>query len=355
MEPASPTLVRTSLGAVRGGALAGGAAQYLGLPYAEPPVGARRFEPAELRTRPWAGVLDGTAFGAPCHQSTGYWDEDPSEHPKTAPAAPVPSEDCLFVNVWRPAAAAAPNGTALPVMVWIHGGGFCGGAASNKFYNGSTLARDGGVVVVSLNYRLGPLGFLASAEAARKHGGATGGANGLNDQITALRWVREHIGRFGGDAGRVTIFGQSSGGVSVCLLNTSPRAKGLFERAIVSSGACLVPSQGWGPHTVDFGLALGAKTMARLNATSLDELRALPPQLLQWDNETLMSDSAARRGRTPRPSAARRPPHARLAWRPPPMGRPRASQTSPATRWTTACSCSGLGRRTHAARRTRRR
>lgn len=175
-------------------------------------------------------------------------------------------------------------------MVWIHGGGFCSGAGSLAWYNATTLARQQGVLVVTLNYRLGPLGFFASNELKQQYG-STGGMNGVRDQITALKWVRANIRSFGGDLDQVTVFGESSGGVSVCLLNSSPQAAGLFRRAIIQSGPCIVPNEGWGPHPVDYGLNLSTRLMTALGADSLIALRALPPQKLQWLNETLYDDN----------------------------------------------------------------
>ena len=292
MAPRSAPLptVNLSLGVVFG--LPRGAAEaFLGLPYALPPLGARRFAPAELWTHSWRPALrDATSHGAPCHQSTGEWDRNPSEHP--SPEAPPPSEDCLFVNIFRPSAQSCRPAacTDLPVMVYIHGGGFCTGSGSASWIDGARLAAEQHVIVVTLNYRLGPLGFLAHRWIISAFG-ATGGMNGLHDQLTALRWVRLHIGAFGGDPNRLTLFGQSSGGVSTCVLNASPLAKTnggrLFARAIIMSGACIVPERGWGPHTMASGLALGHELAATLGATSLKALQALPPQLLQWSNKTL--------------------------------------------------------------------
>ena len=295
-------VVSTRLGRVAGVRFAGVDA-FLGLPYAVPPIGDRRFAPSTLWTEAWTGVRDARDYGHTCHQTTGDWDQDPSEHPKPTdgtPFPPPPSEDCLNLNVFRPSPPTpSPPGAAspplLPVMVYIHGGGFCSGAGSLAWLNGSTIARRG-VVLATLNYRLGPLGFLAHADIAeenRRRGGGgdgDGGLNGVRDQITALRWVREHIRAFGGDPQRVTVFGESSGGVSVCVLNASPLARGLFRRAVIQSGPCIVPDQGWGPASQKAGRALGEALLARLNASSVDELRALPPQALQWDNDTLWSD-----------------------------------------------------------------
>lgn len=204
---------------------------FLGLPYAQPPV---RFAPAILHDKAWTVPRDATTYGAPCFQTP-----EPFEHPQSTPTVPDASEDCLFVNVWRP--KALPKDAKLPVLVWVHGGGFVAGAGSVKWYEGGGLAARNDVVVVNLNYRLGPLGFLASPLFA-KYGG-NGGMNGINDQITALEWVQQHIASFGGDPTQVTVMGESSGGISVCLLNTAPRAKGLFSRAIIQSGPwCAAPA-----------------------------------------------------------------------------------------------------------------
>ena len=257
-------MLSSSLGPVIGRAVHtadGTASAYLGLRYAEPPVGDLRFAPARLWSRPWTVPHDATVFGAPCHQSAAqttnpssiYWDEEPNEHPQTPPLVPPPSEDCLNLNIWRPFNA---TGRLLPVLVWVHGGGFCGGAASSKWTDGARLAAGRDLVVVSLNYRLGPLGFLAHPELKRDFG-ATGGLNGVHDQLVGLRWVQAHIASFGGDPRQVTLYGESSGGVSVCVLNASPRARGLFQRAIISSGPCIVPSEGWGPATLADGYRLG--------------------------------------------------------------------------------------------------
>ena len=226
--------VATALGQIVGRTI-GATDTFLGIPYAVAPVGGRRFLPAELWTASFAGgALDASEFGPPCHQSPAK--PEPFEHPQTAPTVPRTSEDCLHLNVYRPARPVPP---LLPVMVWIHGGGFCSGAGSTKWFNGSALAARG-QLVVTLNYRLGPLGFLASSELLRATG-ATGGLNGVRDQLTALRWLQSHVGAFGGDPARVTIFGESSGGLSVCVLNASPEANGLFQSEIISSGPCLLP------------------------------------------------------------------------------------------------------------------
>jgi para-nitrobenzyl esterase len=189
--------------------------QFLGIPYAAPPVGALRWQPPR-QPAPWHGVRDASQFGANCAQPAGAFDPGST------------AEDCLYLNVY------APRGRthARPVMVWIHGGSLVNGSGSG--YDPTDLARDG-VVVVTINYRLGALGFLAHPSFAGAPGGPTGDY-GLMDQQSALRWVSRNIARFGGSPGNVTIFGESAGGQSVLAHLISPSSRGLFDRAIVQSG-----------------------------------------------------------------------------------------------------------------------
>ena len=212
-----PPVVATSHGLVRGMHVESGARAFLGIPYAAPPVGARRWErPAP--PEPWQGTLD--ARTAP---------------PRCAQASPLASqEDCLYLNVHTP--DPAPDNA--PVMVWIHGGSFTFGEGlqTDGGTAGDRLAERFGVVVVSMNYRLGPFGFFA-------HPDREGTGNlGLADQLAALRWVKENIAAFGGDPERVTIFGESAGGMSVCAHLVAPESEGLFDRAIVQSGFCDAPA-----------------------------------------------------------------------------------------------------------------
>jgi len=201
------------------GAVSNGVTVFKGIPYAAPPVGALRWKAPEPATH-WTSPRDATAFGPICPQQvTGG-----------ARANLPQSEDCLTLNVWSPDIHAK-----LPVMVWIHGGGFDAGASSLPRYDGAGLAQHG-VVIVSLNYRLGRLGFLALP-------GAPSANFGLLDQIAALNWVRHNIAVFGGDPGNVTIFGESAGGVSVDALMVSPLSMGLFARAISESGPALYSTE----------------------------------------------------------------------------------------------------------------
>ena len=220
---APPPHVKIDTGSLEGLDTAG-VMVFRGIPYARPPVGALRWR-APLPTRPWQGVRDAKQLGRNCIQHQPYPDIDPF-------AAGV-SEDCLFLNVWTKSVDA--RATRRPVMVWIHGGGFFAGFGGEERHNGARLAKKG-AVVVTLNYRLGAFGFLAHPAFAAESPYHAAGNYGLLDQIAALRWVQRNIARFGGDPSRVTIFGESAGGISVGSLIASPLAKGLFQRAILESG-----------------------------------------------------------------------------------------------------------------------
>ena len=220
---AAPPRVKIDTGSLEGLDTAG-VMVFRGVPYARPPVGSLRWRPP-LPTRPWRGVRDAKQLGRNCIQHQPYSDIDPF-------AAGV-SEDCLYLNVWTNSLdTRAPK---RPVMVWIHGGGFFAGFGGEERHNGARLAKKG-AVVVTLNYRLGPFGFLAHPAFATESPYHAAGNYGLLDQIAALRWVQRNIARFGGDPSRVTIFGESAGGMSVGSLIASPLAKGLFLRAILESG-----------------------------------------------------------------------------------------------------------------------
>ncbi|HEX5365322.1 MAG TPA: carboxylesterase/lipase family protein [Acidimicrobiales bacterium] len=232
-----------------------GVHQFRGIPYAR----AERFGPPEP-VDPWSGVRDATSFGpsAPQNQS--------ATEALLGGGERVTSEDCLSLNVFTP----APDERARPVMVWIHGGGFTGGSGDVVWYDGSALARANDVVVVTINYRLGVLGFLHLDHLDGAFAGS--GANGIRDQVAALRWVADNIGGFGGDPADVTVFGESAGGMSVTTLLATPSARGLFRRAAAQSGA--------GAHTHPAGVAERV-TDAVLDALHLspgdvDGLRAAP-------------------------------------------------------------------------------
>jgi para-nitrobenzyl esterase len=210
--------VRIAQGDVQG--VTGGAVEsFKGIPFAAPPVGDLRWRPPAAAPA-WTGVKTANAFGAICMQ------------PKRGPYGAMPmSEDCLTLNIWRP--AAAKPGAKLPVMVWIYGGAFVQGASAAAFYDGTHFA-DQGVILVNFNYRLGRFGFFAHP--ALDGGPGPVGNYGLMDQIAALKWVKANIAAFGGDPGKVTVFGESAGAVSVNYLMVSPPARGLFARAMAESG-----------------------------------------------------------------------------------------------------------------------
>lgn len=215
--------VETRAGRIAGAA-EGGLAVFRGIPYARPPVDGARWAPPQAMA-PWPGLREARHFGAPAPQpqTPGMLILD---------VGADQSEDCLTLNVWTPAA----DGGRRPVMVWLHGGAFLIGAGSQGLYDGQHLARRGDVVVVTLNYRLGALGFLRLAEATRG-AVASSGNEGLLDQIAALSWVRDNIAAFGGDPGNVTVFGESAGAMAVVALMAMPAAEGLFHKAIAQSGA----------------------------------------------------------------------------------------------------------------------
>ena len=196
---------------------------FKGLPYAAPPVGALRWRPPQAAPT-WDAPRPAVDYGALCVQPPANGDPG---------VGPLPmSEDCLTLNVWTPTDRTGP----LPVMVWIHGGGFNNGSGTAALYDGSNLARRD-VVVVTINYRLGRLGFFDHpALAAERPDGEAGGNYGMMDIVAALEWVRDNIGGFGGDAGDVTVFGESAGGAAVTRLMISPRARGLFHKAVIQSG-----------------------------------------------------------------------------------------------------------------------
>ncbi|WP_028536557.1 carboxylesterase/lipase family protein [Paludibacterium yongneupense] len=261
----APVVVIDS-GAVQGSQQAGVQA-FKGIPYARPPVGELRWR-APQAVPAWQGVRAAVEYGADCMQQPFPGDAAPN----TAPL----SENCLFVNVWRPAGAV---GAKRPVMVWIYGGGFVNGGSSPAVYSGSEFARDG-IVFVSFNYRVGRFGFFAHPALSHENPDkGMLGNYGLMDQLAALRWVRNNIAAFGGDPGNVTVFGESAGGFSVGSLLTSPLAAGLFHKAIIESGSGrhnLVPGQTLA-QAEQAGLAFAASVRVHgTDAAALASLRRLP-------------------------------------------------------------------------------
>jgi para-nitrobenzyl esterase len=225
----TPT-VKTDTGELRGLVVGekGDVHAYKGIPYAAAPVGDLRWKPPQPAPA-WQGVRDCFEFGAACPQNIPTL---MARIPQMATRAPF-KEDCLFLNIWAPAKAAK-----LPVLYWIHGGGFVTGAASQTLYDGEELARLG-CVVVSVNYRLGLFGFLAHPALSAESPNKVSGNYGLLDQIEGLRWVKRNIASFGGDPEHVAIFGESAGGISVLSLMVMPEAKGLFQGAIAQSATAM--------------------------------------------------------------------------------------------------------------------
>ncbi|GGL35139.1 carboxylesterase/lipase family protein [Caulobacter rhizosphaerae] len=272
-EAASPLkVVKIKLGSGRVAGLSDGVvASWKAIPYAAPPVGPLRWRPPQ-KAEAWRGVRPAGKVGAICEQDYNSADNGVGPLPK--------SEDCLTLNIWAPAAA-----KRAPVMVWIHGGGFINGSGTAALYDGDALARQG-VVVVTLNYRLGRFGFFAHPALSEGPRPEMSGNYGLMDIIAALGWVRDNIARVGGDPGHVTIFGESAGGVAVNDLMVSPLARGLFTRAIVESGLGREGAYGFA-QAQEAGRAVTAKA-GLLNPTA-EQLRALPAEaILKWGALDLM-------------------------------------------------------------------
>ncbi len=253
--------VRTDAGLIQGLEEAG-LQVFKGVPFAAPPVGPLRWRPPE-RMQAWPGVRRADRFPPECPQVGAY--------PDDAPPEPM-SEDCLYLNIWTPPAAANAR---FPVMVWIYGGGLMNGSASTPLYAGDRLARRG-VVVVTANYRLGALGFLAHPELTRDSGQQRSGNYGFLDQIAALAWVHRNIVAFGGDPGNVTVFGQSSGSISISALTTSPLARGLFQRVIGESGGLFEPLELAPQYRLRGAEREGTEFVERAGAGGIQALRALP-------------------------------------------------------------------------------
>lgn len=259
---AAQEAVSTTHGLLQG-SLESGLLVYRGIPYAAPPVGENRWRAPQALPQ-WAGVRPAQEFAPRCVQG-GF-----------APGAeqPLTSEDCLYLNVWAP-----QNATDLPVLVWIHGGGFFTGAGSAANYDGAALAQKG-AVVVTLNYRLGSFGFFAHPALSAESGNGSSGNYALLDMLAALRWVQDNIAAFGGSADKVALMGESAGGMAVANLIASPLSGGLFQRAILQSGGWM----GWGfpaalPTLAEReaeGLAqaqaIGATTLTGLRAASTREI-----------------------------------------------------------------------------------
>jgi para-nitrobenzyl esterase len=256
--------VTTEQGKVHGKTLNKGKVRaFLGLPYAAPPVGDLRWKAPQPAAK-WEGVRSAAKFGAHCAQGKVF--EDMIFQDGAA------SEDCLFLNVYTPAEHKVKS--KLPVMFWVHGGGFSGGGSSEPRHNGDFLPTKG-VVLVTINYRLGVLGFLATSDLAKEANGSAGNY-GLMDMVSALRWVKANIGQFGGDPDNVTIFGESAGSFAVSTLMASPEARGLFHKAIGESGAAFSETLGY--DALDVREKADDDWVASLGVKSLQELRTLPTE-----------------------------------------------------------------------------
>jgi para-nitrobenzyl esterase len=262
--------IRTTGGVVRGG-WENVVAVFRGIPYAAPPVGSRRFA-APVPAQPWDGIRDALEFGPPVPQA----DFAGSVMSSVSGSAGAGSADCLTLNVWSPDLGAA----GLPVMMWIHGGKYLEGGSGNPHSDGATLAQSG-VVVVSVNYRVGVEGFAHIAGAPDNRG--------ILDQVAALRWVQDNIAAFGGDPGRVIVFGQSAGAGCIAALLAMPMAAGLFRRAIAQSA----PGTYFSPR---LAAAISATIAAELGArATVDELARLPPRADRRDGRGDPEDARIRR------------------------------------------------------------
>ncbi|MDN4055532.1 carboxylesterase family protein [Massilia sp. YIM B02763] len=253
------------------GASADGVASWKGIPFAQAPVGPLRWR-APQPVAAWDGVRDARNYGSDCMQLPF-----PSD---AAPLGTAPSEDCLFVNVWKPTHAKAAG--KLPVIVWIYGGGFVNGGSSPPTYSGAPLAKQG-AVVVSFNYRLGRFGFFAHPQLTREAQGGDSllGNYAFMDQLAALKWVQRNAGAFGGDPANVTIIGESAGGMAVNTLLTSPLAQGLFAKAAVLSGGEGRTQDPGLAKAEQAGVAFGAtKGIAADDPQAQEKLRALPPDAI---------------------------------------------------------------------------
>ncbi|HEY5056932.1 MAG TPA: carboxylesterase family protein, partial [Acidobacteriaceae bacterium] len=265
--------VSISAGKLRGALTPQGEAVFKGIPFAQPPVGQLRWR-APLPAKPWSGVRDAGAFGPACVQG--------------GTEGVNSSEDCLYLNVWTPA---WPMKSPAAVMVWIYGGGNFAGAASDPTFDGTNLARHG-IVLVTVNYRLGVFGFLAHPGLTQESPHHVSGNYGLLDQVQALHWVHDNIAQFGGDPGKVTIFGESAGSLDINVLMASPLSEGLFQRVIGESGPVVAPpplAEGE-KKGLDFASkmdASGPGAVAKLRGLSSAELEKATGQGLAFLGPTL--------------------------------------------------------------------
>lgn len=263
-------VVTTTAGKVRGQA-GEGVQAFKGIPYAAPPTGALRFGRPQA-AQSWSGVRDATKFGAAC----------PQPRAKIVPKGIPISEDCLTVNVWTPVPSTRAGSGKKPVLVFIHGGGFVEGTAAEPIYDGADLARKG-VVVVTLQYRFGPFGYLDLSDLGKEYENSAN--NGLLDQIAGLQWVRKNIAAFGGDPSNVTLFGESAGSISISAIMGSPQSDGLYHRAILQSGtsANISDRKQAGRVSRAYRDFAGASTVADLRKLSADKLQQAADDLYDSD------------------------------------------------------------------------
>ncbi|GIP42869.1 para-nitrobenzyl esterase [Paenibacillus sp. J45TS6] len=266
--------VNTRYGALKGQNI-NGVAVWKGIPYARPPVNELRFEAPE-RPDSWEGVKEADQFGPECIQprTEGGLFQTPGYEPKE-------SEDCLYLNVWAPEQVAEQK---LPVMVWIHGGAFVSGSGSTSFYDATQFVKRGEVIVVTMNYRLGPFGFMHLSPLGESFISNAG----LLDQIAALEWVQENIDGFGGDPGAVTVFGESAGSMSIAALMAMPKAKGLFQQAIMQSGASQhIPAEQAAQVTA------GMLQMLGIGSDEVHKLKTLPAEQILAAGERFKEQTGA--------------------------------------------------------------
>ena len=277
IQPVSAQTAKVAQGSLKG-TLEDGAEVFKNIPFAAPPVGPLRWKPPQP-AKAWTGVRDATTFGAACIQPpVRMGGAIGALMPESDPYAT--SEDCLNLNVRRPAGTKA--GAKLPVMVWIYGGGFSFGRGSQPTYTGTALVKRG-VILVTPNYRLGALGFLAHPELSGEDAHNSSGNYGALDTVAALQWVKRNIGAMGGDPDNVTVFGESAGGIMVGVLAGSPLAKGMFKRVISQSGVYFTPPQkpgepGFAEPTLAEAEQTGSAFLKQAGVATLAEARALPAE-----------------------------------------------------------------------------
>ena len=290
--PAATPVVETEAGKVQG-LEQGGIDAFLGVRYAAPPLGDLRFQPP-AKPEAWEGVADATGYGAPCMQLYSASGPTESEMTRriqaifpTSTEAKTDNEDCLFLNVWTPAAG---DGKKRPVMVWFHGGGYAYGSGNWPAYNGRNLAEKGDVVVVTVNHRLNAFGYLNLAEKFGEDFAASGNVGNL-DLVRSLEWVRDNIAGFGGDPDNVTIMGESGGGSKVSHLMAMPAADGLFDKAVIQSGPGVF--SGKPAEAADYA----GKILEAAGVETLDDLRTIrSDQIVEAVRKATPADSAMGRG-----------------------------------------------------------